>query len=67
MLTPTYLRATTMPYQPSDWHKSKKKLQNQHAVFTSTIVQDDCYILTTETISALGKQNVIAVNAKDTF
>ena len=24
-------------------------LQNQHAAFTSAIVQDDCYILTTET------------------
>jgi hypothetical protein len=35
---------------------SQEKLQNQHATFTSAIVQDDCYILTTETISALGKQ-----------
>jgi hypothetical protein len=24
MLTSTHLRATTMPYQPSDWHKSGK-------------------------------------------
>jgi hypothetical protein len=35
---PTHLRATTMPYQPSDWHKSGKKLKNQHAAFTSSIV-----------------------------
>jgi hypothetical protein len=38
-----------MPYQPNDWHVSGKKLQNHYAAFTSAIVQDDCYILTTET------------------
>jgi hypothetical protein len=34
---------------------SQKNFQNQHATFTFTIVQDDCYTLTTKTISTPGK------------
>jgi hypothetical protein len=46
---------------------SQEKFQNQRTTFTFTIVQDDCYTLTTKTISTSGKEDVIIISTKDTF